>query len=68
MNYREIPLSELLQDRRIFSIFDEEFRKSTWLDVTALLGSESTLGGLYDDGTVPNDVLDSILNRLRTIR
>ena len=65
MNYRDTPLTELLQDRRIFSIFDEEFRKGTWLDVTALLGSESTLGGLYDDGTVPAEVLDSILKRLR---
>ncbi len=65
MNYRDTPLTELLQDRRIFSIFDEEFRKGTWLDVTALLGSESTLGGLYDDGTVPPEVLDSILKRLR---
>ena len=65
MDYRDIPLTELLQDRRVFSIFDEEFRKGTWLDAMALLGSESTLGGLYEDGTVPVDVLDSILKRLR---
>ena len=67
MNFREIPLAELLQDRRIFSIFDDEFRKGTWLDVTALLGSESTLGGLYEDGTVPTEVLDNILKRLRAL-
>ncbi len=65
MDYRDIPLTDLLQDRRIFSIFDEEFRKGTWLDATALLGSESTLGGLYEDGTVPADVLDNIIKRLR---
>ena len=65
MDYRQVPLSELLQDRRIFAIFDEEFHKNTWLDVTALLGSESTLGGLYEDGIVPPEVLDSILKRLK---
>ncbi len=68
MNYREMPVGDLLRDRRIFSIFDEEFRLGTWLDATALLGSESTLGDLYDDGTVPQEVLDAILNRLRTLR
>ncbi len=64
MDYKKVPLSELLSDRRIFNIFDEEFRKAKWLDVTALLGSESTLGGLYSDGIVPADVLDSIIKRL----
>ena len=68
MDYRQIPLSELLRDRRIFSIFDEEFRKSTWLDVTALLGSESTLGGLYEDGIVPPEVLDNVIKRLRGVK
>ena len=64
MDYKQIPLSELLSDRRVFGIFDEEFHKATWLDVTALLGSESTLGGLYNDGIVPPEVLDRILSRL----
>ena len=64
MDYRDIPLGEMLKDRRIFSIFDEEFHRDTWLDVTALLGSESTLGSLYEDGTVPKEVLDRILKRL----
>ncbi len=65
MDYKDIPLTKLLKDRRIFAIFDEEFHKGTWLDATALLGSESTLGGLYDDGIVPSDVLDNIIKRLR---
>ena len=67
MDYKKIPLAKLLSDRRIFGIFDEEFRKSTWLDVTGLIGSESTLGGLYDDGIVPSDVLDRIIERLKNL-
>ena len=59
-----MPLSALLSDRRVFGIFDEEFHRHTWLDVTALLGSESTLGGLYSDGIVPSEVLDRIVKRL----
>ena len=53
MDYREYPLSELLKNRKIFAVFDEEFQKGTWLDATALLGSESTINQLYRDGTVP---------------
>ncbi len=64
MNYRNCPLSELLQNREIFSVFDEEFQKDTWLDVTALLGSESTIDQLYGDGTVPAETLDRIVARL----
>ena len=64
MDYREYPLSELLQNRKIFAVFDEEFQKGTWLDATALLGSDSTINQLYRDGTVPRDTLDSIVTRL----
>lgn len=64
MDYREYPLAQLLQNRKIFAVFDEEFRKGTWLDVTALLGSESTINQLYRDGTVPRDTLDKIVERL----
>ena len=49
MDYREYPLSQLLQNRKIFAVFDEEFRKGTWLDATALLGSEGTINSLYRD-------------------
>ena len=65
MDISKEPLSVILQDRDIFSVFDEEFQKATWLDVTALLSSESTLTDLYNDGTVPADVLDEIVNRIK---
>ena len=61
MDYREFPLSQLLQNRKIFAVFDEEFQKGTWLDATALLGSESTINQLYRDGTVPRETLDKIV-------
>ncbi len=64
MDFREYPLSQLLQNRKIFDVFDEEFQKGTWLDVTALLGSDSTINQLYHDGTVPSETLDSIVIRL----
>ncbi len=64
MDYREFPLSELLQNRKIFSVFDEEFQKGTWLDATALIGSECTINQLYRDGTVPRETLDKIVERL----
>lgn len=64
MNYIDYPLSELLQNRKIYQVFDEEFRKGTWLDVTALLGSDSTIKQLYADGTVPRETLDAIIARL----
>lgn len=64
MDYREYPLSQLLKNRKIFAVFDEEFQKGTWLDAAALLGSDSTINQLYRDGTVPRDTLDSIVTRL----
>jgi hypothetical protein len=65
-DFRNKPLSELLQDRSIFHIFDEEFQKAGWLDVTALLNSESRIEDLYEDKTVPADVLDRIVERIGT--
>ena len=64
MDFKQQPLSALLQDRDIFAVFDEEFHRATWLDVTALLSSESTLLDLYADGTVPKSVLDEIVKRI----
>lgn len=67
MDYMQQPLSVLLQNREIFAIFDEEFARATWLDVTALLSSESTLSDLYTDGIVPDGVLDEIVKRIEVI-
>ncbi|MDD6381250.1 MAG: hypothetical protein PUG04_06160 [Lachnospiraceae bacterium] len=64
MQYEDIPLKNLLSDRQVFGIFDEEFRNGGWLDVTALLDSESSFEDLYHDGTVPEKVLDRIKKRL----
>lgn len=64
MDYFNCSLRELLQDRDIYTIFDEEFQKKSWLDLTALLRSDGTFVGLYEDGTVPRDVLDAIADRL----
>lgn len=65
MNYRDYPLSKLLQNRDVFAVFDEEFQKGTWLDVTALLGSDSSINQLYKDGAVPAETLDRIVDRLK---
>ncbi len=64
MDIKQQPLSEILQNRDIFAIFDEEFQRASWLDVTALLSSESTLMDLYTDGIVPAEVLDEITKRI----
>lgn len=64
MDYKNIPLSEILRDRDIFVIFDEEFQKDTWLDVTALQGSDSTIEDLRSDKTVPENVLERIEKRI----
>ncbi len=64
MDIKQQPLSILLQNRDIFAVFYEEFQRATWLDVTALLSSESTLMDLYSDGTVPSEVLDEIVKKI----
>ncbi|MDD6667000.1 MAG: hypothetical protein PUE58_03365 [Lachnospiraceae bacterium] len=66
-DFRNKPLSELLQDRSIFHIFDEEFQKAGWLDVTALLNSESRIEDLYEDKIVPADVLDRIVEKVSAL-
>ena len=62
MDYKNTPLSQLLRDREMFAIFDDEFQKATWLDVTALLSSDSTVMDLYADGTVPKEDVEAIDN------
>ncbi len=64
MDILDRPLAEILADRKIFNIFDEEFRNAGWLDVTALLKSESSFNDLYKDGTVPEVVLDRIKEKI----
>ena len=64
MNYEDMPLSELLQKPGIFEIFDDEFHKDSWLDVTVLLASDSSLRGIVADGTVPEAVVARICARL----
>ncbi len=64
MDILDRPLAEILADRKIFNIFDEEFRNAGWLDVTALLKSESSFNDLYKDGTVPEAVLDRIKEKI----
>ena len=67
MDYSNSTLRELLSNREVFAIFDEEFHKGTWLDVTALQASESRISDLHAVGTVPADVLDRIEARLSQI-
>ena len=64
MEFRQIPFSELLQDRAAFDVFHEEFQKGTWLDVAALVGSESTIDDAYKHDSIPADVLYAIVARL----
>ena len=67
MTYKDVPLNKLLSDRNVFEVFDEEFHKGSWLDVTALLASDSVLSDLYQDDTVPTEVLDRIAERLEAM-
>ena len=64
MEYKKLPLSEILRKREIFVIFDEEFQKDTWLNVTALQGSDSTIEDLHTDKVVPENVLERIEARI----
>lgn len=65
MGFDEMPLSQLLQNRDVFKIFEDEFAKgSTWLDVTALLDSDSTLQDLAADHTIPQETLEAIVRRI----
>ena len=65
--YEDIPLSQLLKERQIFEIFDDEFRNEGWLDVTALIGSESSIKDLEADQTIPATVLERIKTRLAAL-
>ncbi|MCR4674727.1 MAG: hypothetical protein K5675_06940 [Lachnospiraceae bacterium] len=65
MDYKSLPLSQILREREIYVIFDEEFQRATWLDLSALQNSESTMEDLYTDKIVPKDVLDIIDQRIQ---
>ena len=67
LDFEKKPLSELLMNRTVFAVFEEEFSQGTWLDVTALLASDSNIHDLYQDLTVPKAVLDRIVERLRSM-
>ena len=64
MRLKDMPLSQVLRDRTIFGIFDEEFQKEPWLDLTALLQSESSVTQIYGDDIVPREILDRVIERL----
>ncbi len=67
MDFRRLPFSKILKDRKIFSVFDEEFQKGMWLDVAALVGSDSCIDDAYKDGTIPEATLDQIVARLKEL-
>ena len=66
MSLRQVPFSQLLQDRSVFGIFDDVFQKGTWLDVSVLLASESCIDDAYRDGSIPKETLDEIVTRLES--
>ncbi len=59
MDFKKLPFSQMLQDRRVFGIFDDVFQQGTWLNVSALLASESCIEDAYADGTIPSETLGS---------
>ena len=67
MDYSNKPLKELLSQREVFTIFDEEFHKATWLDLSGLQDSESSISDLRADDIVPSTVLDSIESQLKSL-
>ncbi len=67
MDYSNKPLKELLSQREVFTIFDEEFHKATWLDLSALQDSDSSISDLRADDIVPSSVLDSIELQLKSL-
>lgn len=68
MNIYEIPLNKLLKNQKVYQVFYESFRKDPWLDLTALVDSETTINGLYEDGIVPSNVMNSIMDDLKSIQ
>ena len=66
MSLRQVPFSQLLQNRSIFGIFDDVFQKGTWLDVSVLLASESCIDDAYRDVSIPKETLDEIVTRLES--
>ena len=68
MDFKKLPFSQMLQDRRVFGIFDDVFQQGTWLNVSALLTSESCIEDAYADGTIPSETLDLIVERLEDLQ
>lgn len=64
---RQLPFSQILKNRIIFDIFDQEFQKGIWLDLSALLGSDCCIDDCYRDGTIPNEILDGIVKKLEAL-
>ena len=64
MEYKNIPIRDLLMDRRVFQIFDSEFSKSKWLNLSALQESESSIADMVADHTIPDDIMKSIEEQL----
>ena len=57
MDFKKLPFShKCYRDRKVFGIFDDVFQQGTWLDVSALLASESCIEDAYADGTIQKDV------------
>ena len=65
MDFKKLPFSQMLQDRRVFGIFDDVFQQGTWLNVSA---SESCIEDAYADGTIPSETLDLIVERLEDLQ
>jgi hypothetical protein len=61
---RQLPFSKILKNRAVFDIFDQEFQKEDWLELSALLSSDCCIDDCYKDGTVPAAVLDEIVKKL----
>ena len=64
---RQLPFSQILRERSIFEIFDQEFQKGTWLEISAIVGSDSSIEDCYRDGTIPDVILDRIVERLEEL-
>ena len=67
MDFKKLPFSQMLQDRKVFGIFDDVFQQGTWLDVSELLASESCIEDAYVDGTIPKETLDLIVERMEAL-
>lgn len=66
--FEDLPLSKLLTNREAFKIFDTEFQRfNRRLDAAVLISSESSVRDLYSDNTVPKEVLDKVVEKLKLL-